>query len=314
MITRPVSSIRAALEGLALILNAPGLLAGVLLLTMAAALPFVFAVEAPVMRSLAMQPPVDSIAASEIDAEWWQEFSRHAGGLAATFTPAILGFAAPLDSVSALLDATPRPFALLWPVTASALLWAFLWGGVLHRCATGEDSLRGFWSAALRHFRSMAAVTLMAAAASVLLYLTLHALLFGVIYQQLAPRLAAERDAFLLRVACYLIFGIVLVLANAVFSFARVCVVSGLSAGHAIARAWLLTRRRIGAVLGLYAIYLALFAAAMIGYGAIELMGGAAVGGWRAVVVGQVFVVVRLALRLGLAASQVRLADAPRHG
>lgn len=307
--TRPSpGALRATTEGLALTLSAPGLLLATLVITVITAVPFAFVIETPVMRSLAMQPAAPAISPSEIDAEWWQEFSRHTAGLAATFTPAVLGFAAPLDSVSALLDGTRPPLAMAVPIGLSMLVWAFLWGGVFNRFATGVTSAAAFVSAGSRYFARMSVITVIAALVSVGLYATLHTLLFAGIYDQVASRVAAERDAFAIRVILYAVFGSALVLANAVFSFARVFVVAeDKSATAAIARGWSEVRQRFASVAGIYVIYIAIFAILMIGYAALELMGGSRVGGWRAVVVGQAFVVVRLALRLALGGSQVRL-------
>lgn len=303
------SAARAAAQGLGLALRAPGLLLSVLAVTVIGAAPFVMAVEGPVMDSLAVQPPVSSLAPSEVDPEWWQEFQRHASGLAATFAPMILGFAAPLESVSALLDGTRRPLAMMAPVAVSALLWAFLWGGVLHRFFSGAGSPRAFMAAGARHFRGMLAITAMAAAVSVGLYLTVHAWLFGVVYDSIASRVPSERDAFLARVILYLVFGALLVTSNAVFSFARIQVVS--SQRHvlfAVAAAWALVRRELSSVLALYVIFLVIFGAAMTAYGAAELLGGARIGGWRAVAIGQAFVLFRLFLRLAFSAAQVNFA------
>jgi hypothetical protein len=147
----------------------------------------------------------------------------------------------------------------------------------------------------------------MAALASVMLYLTLHALLFGLLYEALASRVSTERDAFMIRVALYLVFGLVLLMVNAVFSFARIYVVVG-GERSPIARGWSFVRERMGSVIAHYAIYLAIFAVVMAGYGALELIGGSRVGGWRAIIVGQAFVIFRIAMRLALGASQVRLA------
>ncbi len=116
-----LSATRAAMQGLGLAVRAPGLLLAVVAVTVLTAIPFAVVVDSDVMASLAAQPPPSAIGGWEIDAEWWLEFRRHATGLAATFTPAILGFAAPLDSVSALLDGKRPPAALLLPIVVSAL-------------------------------------------------------------------------------------------------------------------------------------------------------------------------------------------------
>lgn len=308
--TSPWSAIRG---GLLLTFRAPGLLLAILLVTLISAIPFAFVLEPVVMESLASQP-ADAAGSAEIDAEWWLEFRRHAGGLAATFTPAILGFAAPLDNLSALLDATRRPTVLAWPVLLSAVIWAFLWGGVLHRFATGDTSLRGFLSAATRCFGRLVIVTLVAAVANLLLYLTLHAALLGALYDAIAARVSTERDAFIARIVLYAVFAASLALLNAMFSFARIAIVADgeRSIVRALASAWSFVRVRVAAVTTLYLFFGAVFVIAMIAYGAVELAGGSRVGGWRAVAIGQAFIAFRLALRLGLGAAQVRLASQAR--
>jgi hypothetical protein len=303
------SATRAAIQGLILAARAPGLLAAIAIVTLLAAIPFVFVIEPPVTASLGLQPEGRFVGSSDIDPEWWLEFRRHATGLAATFTPAILGFAAPLDNLSALLDGTRRPLALALPVAVAALAWAFLWGGVINRFAQGDASARAFVAAGTEHFGRLLAITALAAAASLVIYLTLHPLLLGVAYEAIAAHVSTERDAFLVRVALYLVFGGVLAIVNAVFAFARIHVVAEgeRRLSHAIAHGWAFVRGHLTSVGFLYVMFLLLFAIAMVVYGFAELVGASRIGGWRAIVVGQAFILFRLGLRLALTASQVRL-------
>jgi hypothetical protein len=314
MMAPATSAWRATRDGLLLTIRAPGLLLTILLVAMLSAIPFAFAIEPAGMESLALQPPA-ALGSSEIDAEWWMEFRRQASGLARTFTPAILGFAAPLDSVSAVLDGTRWPAALAFPILLSAVLWAFLWGGVLHRFATGDSTVGGFVSAASRSFGRLTALTMIAAAVNLLIYVSVHALLLGSLYNAIAARVSTERDAFLARLALYAIFAAVLMLVNAVFSFARIAIVAEGERDivRALTRARQFVRASLTSVTALYVIFVTVFVAAMIAYGAVELAGGSRVGGWRAVAIGQAFIAFRLALRLGLAASQVRLAMPALH-
>jgi hypothetical protein len=308
-----IGAVRATVQGLLLALRAPGLLLAITLVTMISAIPFALAIESDVMDSLATQPAGTFTGSSDIDPEWWLEFRRQATGLAATFTPAILGFAAPLDNVSALLDGSRRPLVLAVPVGLSVIIWAFLWGGVLHRFAHGETSARAFVAAGTRHFGRLFAITALAVVTSVIIYLSLHPLLLGIVYNAIAASVGTERDAFMARVVLYVIFGAVLVIVNAVFAFARIRIVAGgeRQVVRAVAQGWALVRARLGSVGALYAIFILVFAAAMITYGAAELLGGSRIGGWRAIAIGQAFIVFRLGLRLALAASQVRLAAPP---
>lgn len=306
------SGVRAAGQGLWMALGAPGTLLCILLVTMITAVPFALIVESDVRTAMAVEPPAPTTSASEIPADWWTEFRSHATGLAATFTPAILGFAAPLDSISALLDGTRQPLALMWPIGLAAFVWAFLWGGVLDRFDRGRSTPRSFLAASARHFIPLLLISIAAAVSAVIAYLTAHALLFGPIYSAASSAVSTERQAFAIRIVLYLLFGALLVLINAIFSFARVHVVTTTDghAGRAIGNGWAFVRSNIGSVLSLYLIFLMVLAIVMAGYGALELLGGSRVGGWRAIVVGQAFVLFRLGMRLALAASQVRLARA----
>lgn len=309
MSATPRGAATAALQGCAATLRAPGMLIGVLLLTIVSVVPFVFPVQSAVLESLALNPEAANVGGSEIDPEWWLEFRRHASGLAATFTPAILGFAAPLDTFSALLDGTRQPVMLLLPIALSAVLWAFIWGGALNRFARNERSFGAFVRAGFRYFVPLLAVTAIAATASLFLYLTVHALLLGVVYDAIAGSLASEPAAFAVRVLLYAVFGGVLVAANAVFAFARIGIVgSAQGVSMAIRDAWSFVRSRAVSVGALYGLFILLIFVTATAYGVGEIYGGSRVGGWRAVVIGQAFIGFRLAMRLALAAAQVRLA------
>ncbi len=310
MSTPAPGAARAAGYGMFAIVRSPGLLIGVLLLTIVSVIPFALTVQSEVLESLAMHPGAANVGGSEVDPEWWLEFRRHATGMAATFTPAVLGFAAPLDSFSALLDGSRRPLALIGPVVVSALLWAFIWGGAINRFARDERSLRAFVAAGARHFTPLALITVIAAVVSLLLYVTIHPLLLGFLYDAIAPHVSSEPVAFLVRVLLYVMFGAVLVLANALFAFARIEIVAN-GAGSltaAIAHSWRFIRSHARPTAALYLLFILLLIAASAAYGVGELYGGSRVGGWRAVVIGQAFIGLRLALRLALSAAQVRLA------
>ncbi len=304
-----IPAVRALLQGLWTMLGAPLLLAGVALLTLAAAAPFALVVGARVQSSLANQQPV-SAGSNEIDPEWWMEFREHAQGIEATFTPAIIGFAAPLDNLSSLLDGTRRPLALAGPVVVSGLVWAFLWGGILDRFSRrGRTRLRDFVSAAFRYGPRFVLIGIAAAGANLILYLTVHAALFGPIYEWLAARAASERDAFVWRVALYVVFGALLIAVSVIVDYARVHVVVAQvpTVGGALSASVQFVRRHAGSVLVLYLLTGALFVGLLVVYGSAETLGRTRLGGWRAVAIGQAYIVARLAIRLTFAASEVRL-------
>ena len=302
-------AIRALVAGLWAVVRAPLLLAAVAIVTLLGAAPFAVLVNNSVQASLAARPQV-SLPSTEIDPEWWMEFRAHADGLAATFTPTIIGFAAPLDNLSSVLDGTHRPLALAMPVALAGLLWVFLWGGLLDRFSRpGRTQFRAFVSAGMAHAPRLLLVAAAAAIVNLILYFTVHAALFGPVYEWLASRAGSERDAFFWRLGLYAIFGALLITVSVIADYARVhAVVGGVGSAHAaIAASMRFVRRHAASVFTLYLMTGALFAALLIVYGATETIGGSRVGGWRAVAVGQAYILARLAIRLTFGASEVRL-------
>ena len=92
-----------------------------------------------------------NLGSSEIDVDWWNQFRSHATGLAATFTPTVIGGAAPLDNLSPVLDGTPRPAILMLPAAVGVVMWALLWGVALRRFAVGRalsmgEAVTAAWS------------------------------------------------------------------------------------------------------------------------------------------------------------------------
>lgn len=302
-------ALRAFFEGLGAVLRAPLVLAAVLLLTLLAALPFGVVMSSRLQAALADQPPVTP-GSEEIDADWWLEFRRHAEGLEATFTPTIIGFAAPLDNLSAVLDGTPRPWALALPMAIAIVVWAFLWGGLIQRfCTGGRRGSRPFVAEGFAWLPSFAAVSVAAAIAQLVLYLTVHALLFGPIFSALAALTERERDAFLIRLALYLVFGAGLAAISLMADYTRIDLATGASPslGRAVKAAGAFLARHWAAVAALFIMTAGLLGMLMVVYGVGEAYGGSRVAGWRGIAIGQAFIVLRLAFRLTFVATETRL-------
>ena len=306
------SSLRALAQGLGDVVRAPGVLIAVAVVTVMVALPFAAVLHARLQASLAVQPHV-SLADTEIDPEWWMEFREHARGLEATFTPAVLGFAATLDGVSGVLDGEPLPVALLAPFVLSLIAWAFIWGGVLHRFQHGRAiGPLAFMTAGRRHLAAFLGIAAAAAVVNIALFLTVHRVLFGPVHQALVAMTTNERDAFLVRVALYLVFFAVVALVSLIADYARVAAVAGRTPGSAssVRLAIGFISRHKASTFGLYVMTGLIFVAITAAYGTLEIVGGSQVGGWRAILIGQAYVLVRLAIRLTFAASELRLFNA----
>jgi hypothetical protein len=307
------AAIRALLDGLWTVVRAPLVLMLLVFVTVATAVPFALVVGDRLRTALGNQPPIN-LDATEIDAEWWMEFRAHAQGLEATFTPAVIGFAAPLDNLSALVDAAPRPLAILLPVAIYALVWCFLLGGLIERFSRRTGiSARDFLQAGRRHLPTVLALTTLALLSSLVLYATIHPWLFGPVYEWLASRLPTERDAFVGRLSLYAIFVGLLAVVSAVADYARIGVVmssgavgfrGGLTSGVRFVRAhW-------PAVCTLAVLSGGLFVALLVLYGVADRR----LGGWRGVILGQAYIVARLGLRATVLAAQVRLVQQARAG
>ena len=293
--------------GLMRVLSSPLIVAAAIAAMLIITVPFAMTVGSELQTALANQPPI-SRDAGEIDPEWWFEFRQHAGGLLATFTPAIIGFAAPLDNLSAMLDGSRRPLALLLPSLLAIVVWSFLWGGALERFAHGS-SRSGFFAAGARTFTRFLVISLLAAAVLVLLYLTIHPLLFGILAPKLEASAGSERAAFMLRSVLYLVFGAVLIVLSLVADYARAAIVMGSAASaiDALREGARFVRGHFGAAATLYVLTGLLFVALMIVYGYVDIYGGSRVTGWRGIAIAQAYIVARLVIRLTFGASELRL-------
>ena len=302
-----MTALRAFGGGLLGVLSSPLVVTVATFAMLLAAMPFALVVGSELQTALSNQQPIN-LDAGEIDAEWWFEYRRHAEGLAATFTPSIIGFAAPLDNLSAILDGTRRPWILLAPYALAVVVWAFLWGAALERFAHGSVRL-GLWRAGANTFGRFLVISLLAAALIVVLYATVHQLLFRIVAPPLESAASTESAAFALRVALYVIFGALLVLTGLITDYARVVVVEtavrspfrALRAGAAFAF------RHFGATTTLYLLTGSLFVALLVVYAFVDVYGGSRVGGWRGIAIAQAYIVARLVIRLTFGASEVRL-------
>jgi hypothetical protein len=206
---------------------------------------------------------------------------------------------------------------VLLPVGLYGVLWAFLWGGLISRFDHGGPvGPRAFARAGVRHLPRFVAISVAAAAAAVLLYLTIHAVLFGPVYEWGAARAGSERNAFFWRVLLYLVFGALLAVVSIVADYARVDSVLTMppSLVGAVRGAVTFIRARSGAVVAVYLLNGLLLVVLLAMYGLADRR----FGGWRGVALGQAYILARLGIRLTSIASEVRLfrssTPAPPHG
>lgn len=299
--------IAAWFRGMRRVAGAPAILAGVYLMTLLLALPLGLALRGMIAGHLGASAEAAE-AARGAHYDWWQEFAAQAAGLGETFTPSIVGFAAVLDNVSGVLDNTRRAVVLAGAGTAYVLIWIFLIGGILDRYARAH-AIRApaFFAAAGSFFFRFLRLGVLAAAAYYVLFGLVHGWLFDGLYEWAIRDVTVERQAFVLRVGLYMVFGALLVAVNLVFDYAKIRAVveDRHSMIAALAAGGRFVARRPAATLGLYL----LNGLALVAVWAIYALvaPGAATAGvwvWIGFLVGQVYLLARLAIKLLFYASQ----------
>ncbi len=301
-----MSPAAAFLDGLMRVKRAPWLVIGLWLGTVAVALPFAIVLQALIGDHLGASL-AGQTAATGVDYDWWNEFLAQTSGIGVSFVPAILGFAAVMKNLSTVLDGTGLPIAIAVAVSAHTVLSLFLAGGVLDRLARDRAVGPGaFFSAcgvfAARFLRLAVIVT----AVYWTLFVPYRAWLFDDLYPRLIADLANERTAFFYRVAIYKAFLAPVLLVNLVVDYAKVRAVveDRRSMIGALLAGWRFVRRHPGAAVALYALDALLFLA-VIGFYYLAAPGAAQ--DTLAFAVGQLYIVMRVVVRLQFAASQIAL-------
>jgi hypothetical protein len=289
-------------------LRAPWIIIGLWMSTLLVALPTAVTLRRMLADHL-RSSLASASAVSGVNFDWWNEFLAQAGGLGQTFVPAILGFAAVLKNLSAIADAGAVPTVIAAIIAVQIVISLFLAGGVLDRLARDRvTGPYGFFSACGVFFFRFLRLGALAAALYGVLFAWLHPLLFERAYPALTRDLTVERTAFMYRISLYLLVGALVLVVNLVVDYAKIRMVveDRRSAIGAVVGAVRFIRRQPLAALGLYllntlafAVLLALYALAVPGAG----------GAWvsMALLVGQLYIVLRIVVRLMFAASQIAL-------
>lgn len=303
--TRP-AVLAAFVDGLKRVARAPWLVIGLWLATVFVALPFAMMLQALIGDHLGASLAARS-AAESVNYDWWNEFLAQTSGIGLSFVPSILGFAAVMKNLSTIADTTALPGVIAIAVSAHMMLSLFLIGGVLDRLARDRAiGAAAFFSAcggyAVRFFR----LAIMATAVYWVLLVPYHGWLFDELYPTLIENLTVERTAFAYRVILYAAFLIPLLVVNLIVDYAKVRAVveDRRSMIGALAAGWRFVRRHPLAALMLYALDALLF---LIVIGIYYLIAPPANQHTAAFAVGQLYIVLRVIVRLQFAASQIAL-------
>ena len=294
-------------EGIRRVNGAPMVVVGVFALTLAVALPLSYVMRSLIEAHLGASMAADTAAAGT-NYDWWQEFTAQGSGLATTFIPAITGFGAVLENLSSLLD-NAKLTPVITAVTAIwLLLWSFMSGGIIDRFARARRTRsHGFFGACGMHVWRLLRLGLAALAVYGFLFGYVHTWIFTDGYPRWTRDVTVERSAFAIRLACYAVFGGLLILCSVIFDYARVRIVveDRRSALGALLAGSRFARRNFSAALGLYALNAVAFLV-LVGLYAL-VVPGAPRSGWSMWVVlglGEAYILLRHYLKLLFYASE----------
>jgi len=305
-----MSPLAAWSDGVRRVNRAPAILIGVWALTLLVSLPLALALRGMLAQHLGGSLAADT-ALSGVNYDWMQEFGDQASGLGATFKPTVIGFGAVLDNLSAFIDDTQRPVVIVGAASVYIVVWIFVAGGILDRYARDRATRAyGFFAGAGGFFFRFLRLAIAQWLVYALLFGALHPWMFGSLYPRAIHEVTAERTAFLVRVALYLVFGALVAGGTMVFDYAKVRAVveDRRSMLSAIGGAAGFIGRNAGAAAALFLLNFGAFAIT-VGFYALLAPGAAGSGlrMWLGLAVGQAYVITRLWIKLVFWASETAL-------
>ena len=293
-------------DGLNRVKRAPWVVLGVWMSTLVLAMPLAIALHEQINAHLGASLAAEA-AASGVNYDWWTEFLAQTSGVGLSFVPAILGFAAVIKNLSTIADMTALPSVIAVAVAANMLVSLFLAGGVLDRLARDRHvGAGGFFASCGVFFVRFIRLGLIAAMVYGLLFGAFHQWLFGELYPALIADVTVERTAFFIRLGLYAVFAAPVFFFNILFDYAKIRAVveDRRSMLGAIVASWRFIRRNPIDVWALYKFNALLFLIVIAIYYLIAPGGNANL---LAFAVGQLYIVLRVMVRLQFAASQTAL-------
>lgn len=138
-----MSPIAAAFRGLSRVLGAPVLVIWLWLVNFIVALPFAVAMAGSIEDSLGGSLVQESLRVG-FDMGWYGEYDSQAKGLERTLSPSLVGLGAFLDNVEDWLNGSlfEKFSGVVGLGILYALLWSFFLGGILHRYSDGAGLFR----------------------------------------------------------------------------------------------------------------------------------------------------------------------------
>jgi hypothetical protein len=281
-------ALQAMMFGVRAVGRAPAIVVGVYLLLIAVVVPAAAGLTW-VLTSAFDRRALDLEAGPVVEAEWFaraNDASRVVVG--DSFSPAMIGFAAPLSNLADLANARDRSLPTSGSLVAWLVAWTFVLGGVLQRFANGIALGPGeFFRACVRRLLPFTAITL----GCLVAYAGAAAL----------SRALPRQGGLVLLV---LVVGFVSVAAG--YARARM-VAEGVGLWPALAATARMMRSAPLTCAAHASLALGGWLGLLAGFAAADLLFGRGGQPWRAIVLMQAFIVARLALRLVWEASTLHV-------
>lgn len=297
---------RAFLAGWGRVGRASWLVVGLWLSTLLLVLPLAAVLHQMIAGHLGASLMADQ-AARGVNFDWWNEFLAQAGGIGQTFVPAIIGFAAAMKNLSDLADARTLVPALAGVVGIQVVLSIFLAGGILDRLARDRRiGAHAFFAACGAWFWRFLRLGVLGGAVYLLLFGVVHPWFFDTLYPRWTRDISVERTAFAYRLGLYLVFAALVCAVNLLMDYAKIrAVVEDRRSmiGSLVAGARFVGRHPRQTV-GLYTLNLLAWLVVVAVYFLVAPDQG---GGLLAFAIGQLYIVLRVMVRLQFVASQVAL-------
>lgn len=294
----------AFVEGWRRTLRAPGVVIAVWIITTVVTLPLAAMLHDDIEGQLGTSMAAER-ALRGWDLDWTGEFGADARGVAGTFTREILGAAGLVATISRILSGERPPAALGGAVAVYLAAWIFLSGGIIDRLARARPlGAAAFMALAGGYFFRLLRLAAIAAGAYWLLFRAVHPFLFETVFDRLTRDLASESEALGMLGALYAVFALLLGLVSLIVDFTRVRLVveDRRSVLSAIGAGLRFVRRRFWRTAGLYTLnILALLVMARLW---IQVAVGANGPDWAALLLSQVYLVVRIWGRMAFLGSE----------
>jgi hypothetical protein len=300
-------------DGLRRATAAPQLLLFLWLFNFAMALPLALALSAQIESSLGASRIQEKLRHG-FDIDWYEEFSHNANDLGKTFSPAVIGVGPFLGNLEAWLNGSlfaGNP-GIIGLGIGYMIVWMFLLGGVLDRFARRDEPLlmEQFFHASGRYILRFISLFLLAAVFYFFIFASVAPALFSFIANATRDT-TVEHNVFFLTASAYALIALLLATVNMVFDYAKIATVVK---GH--------RNMFVAAVDGLrfvlahpaktFGLYLVLGIFLMVALGLYSLIapGAGQASGlaiFLAFLVGQIFLALKLILRLTFFGGQMAL-------